>query len=514
MGGLGEKDADRLIALGLVATNSQAGARNDALLAARTMVIIPDDDKPGDSYARRFANRALRAGAEDVRVLTPLGGGRGDGYDVSDFLDDGGSVDDLLRLAAETEPEAPGEQTASTGTDSVARIIPPPPRYEDYIRPLTQEVAHSATSGGCAAAEDLGCDTGSEGQHDTEGQPRGGILNLRSSAEIREMPDPPYLVNGVMPEGVIFQVYGPAGQFKSFLVLDVLLSVANGVPWMGHGVTRAGPVVYVLSEGRQDVGARTRAWLDAHPGCTDDSLLWSVEQGLNLLDGETVESIVTRLPEDTVMVVFDTQQDHMVGGDENSSRDMGVLIEAFKQIRRRTGAIVGTVHHTGWDTSRERGSSAQRGKFDLVIPVNQRVIACKKSKYGRPFEPIRFEMVAVGSSVVPRLVGASANDVGGLLWEVVGSEEARIASEAYEAVLAELETLTKTALVEKVTGKESTVRTVIDGMLAPLDGRPASLVEIAQPFLNSRGQRRTRHVYRAVPEYDPRQPIETGDDDG
>ncbi|WP_177212938.1 AAA family ATPase [Geodermatophilus ruber] len=154
-------------------------------------------------------------------MVAPLGERKG--YDVSDSLDNGGTVEQLEALACAAEPESG-----------------PEPKPEE---------------------PDAG--------------PRDGILNLRTSAEVRDMPDPLHLIGGVVPDGVIFQVHGPAGQYKSFLSLAMLLSVANGVPWLGHAITRSGRVVYVLSEGGKDPGSRIRAWLAAHPGCTDDNLLWA-----------------------------------------------------------------------------------------------------------------------------------------------------------------------------------------------------------------------------------------------
>lgn len=117
----GEKDADRLTALGLVATSSHGPApSNPNVLAERSVVVVPDNDPAGRTEAHDAALRAARAGAKEVRVLNPLGGeptggkyGTGDGFDVSDFLNSGGTVDDLRRLAEDAEPieaAAPTEQ--------------------------------------------------------------------------------------------------------------------------------------------------------------------------------------------------------------------------------------------------------------------------------------------------------------------------------------------------------------------------------------------------------------------
>jgi len=103
----GEKDADNLIGLGLVATTAAMGAKAPWLaeysesLRGRTVTIIPDNDPPGREHARKVAT-ALHGIAADVATLhlpNLL-----DKEDVSDWLDKGGTAEMLLELAGEAEP--------------------------------------------------------------------------------------------------------------------------------------------------------------------------------------------------------------------------------------------------------------------------------------------------------------------------------------------------------------------------------------------------------------------------
>lgn len=101
----GEKDVLRLESLGLVATCNAGGAGKwpDTLnehFAHRRVVILADNDEPGRMHADKVC-RALRMAGAEVRVLClpglpPKG-------DVSDWLDAGGTVEQLLQLV-----EAPG----------------------------------------------------------------------------------------------------------------------------------------------------------------------------------------------------------------------------------------------------------------------------------------------------------------------------------------------------------------------------------------------------------------------
>ncbi len=96
----GEKDVDRLRALGLVATTNPMGAgkwRNEysASLRGRDVAIIPDNDPPGEAHAQGVA-KSLTGIAASVRIVRlqglPTKG------DVSDWFNHGHTAEDLLAL--------------------------------------------------------------------------------------------------------------------------------------------------------------------------------------------------------------------------------------------------------------------------------------------------------------------------------------------------------------------------------------------------------------------------------
>jgi hypothetical protein len=103
----GEKDADRLHALGLVATTSPSGsnswrdeyAKQIAAAGIQEVVAIPDNDEPGRTYVRQ-AGQALRAAGLTVRELVLPG--LPEKGDVSDWLDAGHTVEELEQLVAAT----------------------------------------------------------------------------------------------------------------------------------------------------------------------------------------------------------------------------------------------------------------------------------------------------------------------------------------------------------------------------------------------------------------------------
>ncbi|WP_206442950.1 hypothetical protein [Candidatus Protofrankia californiensis] len=101
----GEKDADRLASLGHVATTCPQGAGKwrpeytVSLAGASEVHVIGDNDDPGRTHARQVA-KALEATVGTVKVWLPASG-----KDVSDHLNAGHGLDDLVPLADDDQAD-------------------------------------------------------------------------------------------------------------------------------------------------------------------------------------------------------------------------------------------------------------------------------------------------------------------------------------------------------------------------------------------------------------------------
>ncbi|MFH1109471.1 MAG: DUF3987 domain-containing protein [Planctomycetota bacterium] len=127
----GEKDTDRLAAEGLIATTNPGGAGkwhlvDDKPLHGRQVCVLQDNDDAGREHRDDVARR-LHGKASDVRIVELLGlPPKGD---VSDWLDAGHTVAELLALVEATEPVriAPALPVETT-------VMPPPaPGWEPPI---------------------------------------------------------------------------------------------------------------------------------------------------------------------------------------------------------------------------------------------------------------------------------------------------------------------------------------------------------------------------------------------
>jgi hypothetical protein len=123
----GEKDADRLAGLGLVVATNPEGAgkwRDEytATLKGRPVAILPDNDEEGRKHAEKVAG-ALYGGAASVKVVVLPG--LPEKGDVSDWLDAGNSVDELLRIVDATPAWEPPSSSADTSAqlDEVGTLL-------------------------------------------------------------------------------------------------------------------------------------------------------------------------------------------------------------------------------------------------------------------------------------------------------------------------------------------------------------------------------------------------------
>ena len=128
--------------------------------------------------------------------------------------------------------------------------------------------------------------------------------------------------------------------------------------------------MYTALEGEAGLKQRVDAWCH-HFDKELPTNLGFILHPLNLTSSTDVEEFANSLP--TGCVVFiDTLNRAAPNTDENSSRDMGSVIEAVKKIQRITGGLVVLVHHTGKNTEAGmRGHSSLFASLDAAIEVSR-----------------------------------------------------------------------------------------------------------------------------------------------
>jgi hypothetical protein len=194
--------------------------------------------------------------------------------------------------------------------------------------------------------------------------------NWLTTDQVLALPPPSPLVGNLLFRNTLAMLYGPSGVGKTFVSLDIALSVAHGVPWFDHA-TGGGRVVYVVGEGAHGMGKRVRAWRQVR-GVTGER--WPIHwlsMGLNLASDDAVDWFAGKLRRARPsLVVIDTLARCMVGLDENSNSHMSRVADRLDRLRRAARSCVLLDHHTGKDPSAgARGGSALKAAIDTEIEL-------------------------------------------------------------------------------------------------------------------------------------------------
>ncbi|MFC2966890.1 AAA family ATPase [Acidimangrovimonas pyrenivorans] len=219
-------------------------------------------------------------------------------------------------------------------------------------------------------------------------------------------------VEDMMPLEGIGVLYGAPGCGKTFLALDVALSVAVGRSWMGREVEQC-PAVYVASEGgRQAARNRIVGWRQENH-VQDISGFECLIANFTLTSGasEFLSTIEARGVQPG-FVVIDTLNQNFGGGDENSSQDMGRFVASIKQVQRALNCFVLVLHHSGKDSSRgARGHSALFAALDYEAKIEgeaggPKVLSVSKNRDGPEGASLGFELktITLGISTKGRRV--------------------------------------------------------------------------------------------------------------
>lgn len=223
-------------------------------------------------------------------------------------------------------------------------------------------------------------------------------FKLLTGADVRALPVPQWRIKGVLPAQGLAALYGPSASGKSFLALDMAAAIACGRTWFGHKVSPA-PAVYVALEGEAGFKLRVQAWERHHEQSLPNDLQIVLQPFKLEAD---VDDLAKVIPKGAV-VFIDTLNRAAPTADENSSKDMGAILEQAKRLQALTAGLVIVVHHTGKDIARGlRGHSSLFAALDAAIVVSRNsdsrewLIAKSKDGVDGGTYPFRLLVVPLG----------------------------------------------------------------------------------------------------------------------
>ena len=192
---------------------------------------------------------------------------------------------------------------------------------------------------------------------------------LLKGEDLRNLPPMQWRLKGVLPQVGLAALYGPSASGKSFLALDMCIAIAEGKKWFGIRTTPS-PVVYVALEGESGFKSRVAAW-ELENNRKLPLTMNMVLQPFQITNQLDVDSLAASIPHDSVVIV-DTLNRAAPTSDENSSKEMGAILQACKRLQVLIGGLIVLIHHTGKDTTQgARGHSSFFAALDGAIEVKR-----------------------------------------------------------------------------------------------------------------------------------------------
>jgi KaiC/GvpD/RAD55 family RecA-like ATPase len=215
-------------------------------------------------------------------------------------------------------------------------------------------------------------------QQDDEWSPPQDVYELLSEPEIMSLPDPVFLIDGIVLSQSLGFIYGNPGAGKSFVALSMAMAIAtNRSNWWDRNIKAHGPVLMIASEGVSDMKFRIQAWRKHHQIETESDL-YLIRETINFLeptDADKLHRTVDALIERTggqrpAMVIVDTLSRAIAGSDENDQASASLMVQTCDAIKDKWQTVVVCIHHSSKQGSM-RGSTVFAGAADWILETQR-----------------------------------------------------------------------------------------------------------------------------------------------
>lgn len=195
------------------------------------------------------------------------------------------------------------------------------------------------------------------------------MLPLRRAYELEDRPEEQrWLIDELWAESAVGIVGGEPKCCKSFLALDVAVSVASGTPCLRRfAVSRRGPVLLYAAEDALDVVRRRLQGIAEAAGTCFRSLDVHVITAPRVRldarkDRDCLRETVAAL-EPRILILDPFVRLHRI--DENAAAEVAPLLAYLRELQREHQVAVMLVHHARKGAGRIRAGQALRGSSEL-----------------------------------------------------------------------------------------------------------------------------------------------------
>ena len=158
---------------------------------------------------------------------------------------------------------------------------------------------------------------------------------------------PEELISGILRVGHKMLLSGPSKAGKSFLLMELCIAIAEGIPWLGFPC-RKGRVLYINLEidpaSAIDRFLKIYEAMGVQPAHAEDIVVWNLRGHAVPLD-RLVPKIIRRIRNQHFDAIVLDPIYKVITGDENNASEMGAFCNQFDKICTATGCAAIYCHH-------------------------------------------------------------------------------------------------------------------------------------------------------------------------
>lgn len=206
--------------------------------------------------------------------------------------------------------------------------------------------------------------------------------------EMYRLAPPRFLVDGVIVFGEVTVVYGLGDAGKTFIVLDMVMRVAQHYN-----------VMYVAGEDAPGIRLRKEAWQKFFKRSPNGKFrLWP--SAITLQDNAMIDDFIAQnKAAGSRLIVIDTLSQCAAGADENDNTAMALVMKNATRIAHECQASVIIIHHTDKAGVNYRGAAAIKDNTYGFLKVDKdddtTVMSCVRIKNTLQFTDRRFQFINV-----------------------------------------------------------------------------------------------------------------------
>lgn len=219
-----------------------------------------------------------------------------------------------------------------------------------------------------------------------------GMIPLQEAVDTVSYTD--WLIKDIVEKKALCMLFGESGSYKTFMALDMLMCISQGIPFHGKEVRQA-PAAIIIGEGQNSFGQRAKALAKSYGIKKIKNFYISVipAQFTEEESAKQVKDIVSKLPQRPGIVCIDTLARNFGPGDENSSGAMNQFIQNIDLMGNDITRML--IHHSGHNNKdRARGSSTLYAAMDATYMLDNKdnmiTLSCTKMKDAAKFDPMYF----------------------------------------------------------------------------------------------------------------------------